>query len=284
MEKVLIIDGNNLLFQMFYGMPSKIYNKSGETIHATIGFISATMRLIKLIDASKVIVVFDEDGSEERKQEYEDYKSNRINNWDELPADEVPFNEEDKIIKCLEYMNIKVLKSKNMEADDLIASLALLYKEDNKVFISSYDSDFFQLIDNNISIIRYKGKNSKIIDENEFINSFGFIPSKYVFYKCLVGDSADNIKGINGIGKKRATTIVNNCSSFEELLANANKYLPSKIVDGLNGEKDRFLLNNKIITLTYMSEINYDILEFNFDNNKLSMSNSQVLSANKIFD
>ena len=62
MEKVLIIDGNNLLFQMFYGMPSKIYNKSGETIHATIGFISATMRLIKLIDASKVIVVFDEDG------------------------------------------------------------------------------------------------------------------------------------------------------------------------------------------------------------------------------
>lgn len=284
MEKVLIIDGNNLLFQMFYGMPSKIYNKSGETIHATIGFISATMRLIKLIDASKVIVVFDEDGSEDRKQEYEDYKSNRINNWDELPSDEVPFNEEDKIIKCLEYMNIKVLKSKNMEADDLIASLAILYKDNNKVYISSYDSDFFQLIDNNISIIRYKGKNSKIIDENEFINSFGFTPNKYVFYKCLVGDSADNIKGITGIGKKRATNIVNNCSCFDELLNNANKYLPSKIAEMLNGEKDRFLLNNKIITLTYKPEINYDILEFDFDNDKLSMSNSQVLSANKVFN
>lgn len=284
MENVLIIDGNNLLFQMFYGMPSKIYNKSGETIHATIGFISATMRLIKLIDASKVIVVFDEDGSEERKQEYEEYKSNRINNWDELPADEVPFNEEDKIIKCLEYMSIKVLKSKNMEADDLIASLALLYKDNNKVYISSYDSDFFQLIDSNISIIRYKGKNSRIIDENEFLNSFGFIPNKYVFYKCLVGDSADNIKGISGIGKKRATTIVNNCSCFQELLNNANKYLPSKITETLNGEIDRFLLNNKIITLTYKSEINYDILEFGFDNDKLSMSNSQILSANKIFN
>lgn len=284
MENVLIIDGNNLLFQMFYGMPSKIYNKSGETIHATIGFISATMRLIKLIDASKVIVVFDEDGSEERKQEYEEYKSNRINNWDELPADEVPFNEEDKIFKCLEYMSIKVLKSKNMEADDLIASLAILYKDNNKVYISSYDSDFFQLIDSNISIIRYKGKNSRIIDENEFKNSFGFIPNKYVFYKCLVGDSADNIKGINGIGKKRATTIVNNCSCFQELLNNANKYLPSKITETLNGEIDRFLLNNKIITLTYKSEINYDILEFGFDNDKLSMSNSQILSANKIFN
>ena len=134
MESLLIVDGNNLLFQMFYGLPSKIYNKSGQTIHATIGFISAIMRLIKLVDASKVIVVFDEDGSEERKQEYQDYKANRINNWDELPADEVPFNEEDKIIKCLSYMKIKVLRSKDMEADDLIASLALTYKEEYKVY------------------------------------------------------------------------------------------------------------------------------------------------------
>ena len=68
MENILIIDGNNLLFQMFYGMPSKIYNKSGQTIHATIGFISAIQRLIKMIDASKVVVVFDFDGSEERQE------------------------------------------------------------------------------------------------------------------------------------------------------------------------------------------------------------------------
>ena len=131
MENILIIDGNNLMFQMFYGMPSKIYNKSGQTIQATIGFISATLRLIKLINASKVICVFDDDVSIERKEEYEDYKANRTADYDSLPDDENPFKEEDKIIKCLNSMDISVLKSKNMEADDLIASLTYLYKSFN---------------------------------------------------------------------------------------------------------------------------------------------------------
>ena len=94
MDSLLIVDGNNLLFQMFYGMPSKIYNKSGKTIHATIGFISAIQRLVKLVDASKVVVVFDQDVNQERIDLYENYKANRVDNWEELPSDEVPFNEE----------------------------------------------------------------------------------------------------------------------------------------------------------------------------------------------
>ena len=284
MENILIIDGNNLLFQMFYGMPSKIYNKSGQTIHATIGFISATLRLIKLVNASKVICVFDDDCSKERKEEYEDYKANRTINYDELADEQNPFKEEDKIIKCLESMKISVLKSKNMEADDLIASLTYLYKNDNKVYISSFDSDFFQLIENNVSIIRYKGKNSKIVDENTFINDFNFTPNKYVFYKSLVGDSADNINGIDGIGKKRATTIVNNCNSFDELIIKANKLLPNKIALTIENQKDKFFINNKIILLTYKDEIIYDLNDFGFDESKLSYSNSQILSENKIFD
>lgn len=284
MESLLIVDGNNLLFQMFYGMPSKIYNKSGQTIHATIGFISAIMRLIKLVDASKVIVVFDEDGSEERKQEYQDYKANRINNWDELPANEVPFNEEDKIIKCLSYMKIKVLKSKDMEADDLIASLALTYKEEYKVFISSYDSDFFQLIDDNVSIIKYKGKNTNILTKEEFVNLFRFTPNKYVFYKSLVGDNADNIKGITGIGKVRATKIVNDCECFEELLEKSQSLLPIKICERLHLEKETFFINKKIITLTKKYFVNYDIGEYGFDKGTLSLTNSEILSINKVFD
>ena len=284
MENVLIVDGNNLLFQMFYGMPSKIYNKSGQTIHATIGFVSAILRLIKLIDASKVRVVFDEDGSEEKKQAYEQYKTNRINNWDELPSDEVPFNEEENIKKCLTYMGINYLNSKDMEADDLIASLVYLFKNENKVFISSYDSDFYQLIDENVSIIKYKGKSTSLFSLKEFIEAFSFTPDKYVFYKSLVGDSADNIKGINGIGKVRASKIVKNCSSFDELIDLSNQLLPAKIASCIKDEKERFLLNNKIITLTYNSKINYDIREFGFNKEISLLSNSTILSANKVFD
>ena len=105
MEKILIVDGNNLLFQMFYGMPSKIYNKSNKTIHATIGFISAIQRLINLIEATKVIVVFDKDPSNEKKELYKDYKANRTINWDQLKEDEVPFNEEGYICSCLSFLD-----------------------------------------------------------------------------------------------------------------------------------------------------------------------------------
>lgn len=284
MERLLIVDGNNLLFQMFYGMPSKIYNKSGQTIHATIGFVSAMQRLIKLVDASFVVVVFDGDVNQERIDEYKDYKANRVNNWDELPSDEVPFNEEENIIKCLNFMGIKVLKSINMEADDLIASLTLSNCEDYKIYISSNDSDFYQLINDNVAIIKYKGKDSKIIDKNEFYNIFNFDSSKYVFYKSLVGDSADNIMGISGIGKVRATKIVSCCDSFKKLLEKKNELLPKKIASSLEDEMNKFFTNKKIITLTQSPIINYDIREFGYNKDIISLSNSQILTINRIFD
>lgn len=284
MENILIIDGNNLLFQMFYGMPSKIYNKSGQTIHATIGFISAIQRLIKMIDASKVVVVFDFDGSEERQELYKDYKANRENNWDELQIDEVPFNEEENIWKCLDYLNIKYLLSKNMEADDLIASLTYLYNKDNKVYICSYDSDFFQLINENVSIIKYKGKNSKIIDNDIFKEMFGFDSNKYVFYKSLLGDTADNIKGFTSIGKKRASKIVSTFDSFEEFIDNRNHLFSEKLSNVIFEEKDIFYLNEKIIKLTYKQDVDYNLNNFIFDKDRVNEKNSTILSNNKVFD
>ena len=284
MENILIIDGNNLLFQMFYGMPSKIYNKSGQTIHATIGFISAIQRLIKMIDASKVVVVFDFDGREERQELYKDYKANRENNCDELQSDEEPFNEEENIWKCLDYFNIKYLLSKNMEADDLIASLTYLYNKDNKVYICSYDSDFFQLIDENVSIIKYKGKNSKIIDNDIFKEMFGFDSNKYVFYKSLLGDTADNIKGFTSIGKKRASKIVSTFDSFEEFIDNRNQLFSEKLSNVIFEEKDIFYLNEKIIKLTYKQDVDYNLNNFIFDKDRVNEKNSTILSNNKVFD
>ena len=107
MEKLLIIDGNNLLFQMFYGIPTKIYNKERETIHATIGFISAIQRIVKENAITKIIVVFDKDPAFDKIDSYNDYKANRPNDWENLPSDEVPFNEEEKIKRVLDYLNIK---------------------------------------------------------------------------------------------------------------------------------------------------------------------------------
>lgn len=281
METLLIIDGNNLLFQMFYGMPSKIYNKSGKTIHATIGFVSYLLKQIKLLNATKVVVVFDSEGSLEREDEYSDYKKNRVNNWDDLPDDEVPFNEEKYIVKCLNYLNINTIYSKGMEADDVIASLTKLYEKEIKVIISSFDSDFFQLINDNVSVIRYRGKNTVFYDKELFYDKFAFEPSKYVLYKALVGDNSDNIKGVKGIGKIRATSLVKLINKIDDI---ENLDINEKIKLNLLSDLDILKRNIKLIELKYKDIGNYNIDDFCFDLNKVNKTNSEILSACNVFD
>lgn len=281
METFLIIDGNNLLFQMFYGMPSKIYNKRGQTIHATIGFISFVLKQVKLFKASRIAVVFDYDGSIERQEIYNDYKANRINNWDELPMDEVPFNEEENIIKCLDYLGIKSIYSKNMEADDLIASLTKLFDKENKVIISSFDSDFFQLINENVCVLRYRGKNSLLFNEEKFKEKFGFPPDRYVFYKSIVGDSSDNIKGVPTIGRIRGSMICKECSDLKEI---NNSTLSLKIKDIILSNRDIIKRNDLIIRLKYIDSVKYDLDFFKFDNERIKKTNSEILSSCEVFN
>ena len=281
MERLLIVDGNNLLFQMFYGMPSKIYNKSGKTIHATIGFISYILKQINYFNISKIVVVFDGDTSKERKELDSNYKSNRTINWDELNEDEVPFNEEKYIIKCLEYLNIKVLYSLNMEADDLIASLTKLFEEDNEILISSFDSDFYQLINNNVSVLRYRGKCSKIINKDKFIDEFNFDPSRYCLYKAIVGDNSDNIKGVKGIGKVRGSIICKKYSSLEDIFMHE---LLDKYEKLLFNNKNIIEKNVKLIELKYKNGVKYKLIDFDFDKEKILMKNSEILSICKVFD
>ena len=280
MEKMLIIDGNNLLFQMFYGMPNKIYNKNGETIHATIGFISYVLKQINLYDITKCCVVFDRDMNVKRKELCNEYKANRKENWDELSPDEIPFNEEEKIIKCLEYLNIKVLFSNNMEADDLIASIVKLFEKQCEIIISSFDSDFFQLINDNVKVLRYRGKSTQIYDKLYFEEKFGFKPSKYVLYKSLVGDTSDNIRGVKSIGPKRASLIIKNNETLEDII---NSDIDIKYRELIKNNYKLIERNVCLIKLEYINNIVYEIEYFNFDRDKIKMKNSTILSICDIF-
>ena len=277
---ILIIDGNNLMFQMFYGMPERIYNKSGRTIHTTIGFISYLLKQISLTNATHIAVVFDEDGSDERKELYSDYKANRLDDWSSLPEEEIPFSEEDQIFKCLEYLEIKTIKSKGMEADDAIASIAMLFKDDAKITISSFDSDFFQLISDSTSVLRYRGKASVLWDKAYFESKMGFSPEKYPLFKALTGDNADNIEGVKGIGPKRGAEIVNVIASIDEDLS----LLKPQYKKALEDSKAIIERNIQLIKLKYRPEINISLDELCFSQEKAKLRNSEILSACNIFD
>lgn len=275
MESLLIIDGNNLMFQMYYGFPCAINNKKGKPIHGTIGFISYLLSEIKMVEATRVAVVFDEDSSEERREILPQYKANRID-YSSLPSS--PFTQEDDIVKCLRYLEIEPIYSKECEADDIIATLALKYGKDNRVTISSFDSDFFQLISNNISILRPRGKSSKIIDISSFEEAFGFSPSFYALYKAIMGDKSDNIKGVEGFGKKRSALVVKAIEENKSPLF----YLKEREKKKIEENEDLVKRNISLIKLVE-KDLDIALSSLSFNKKRVEEGNSRILNICGIF-
>jgi DNA polymerase-1 len=145
MNRILIVDGHNLLFQMFFGMPTKIIGAKGQAIHGVIGFIGALNRLADSCSPTHLVVMFDGEKENPRKDILKEYKANRID-YSEVPEDENPFTQLPIIYEALDYMGIKHAETTDCETDDVIAAYAMRYGKADEVVISSFDSDYFQLI------------------------------------------------------------------------------------------------------------------------------------------
>ncbi len=216
MDKLLLVDGSNLLFQMFFGMPARIVSQNGKPIHGVVGFVGALLKIITLTKPTHILVVFDGEKENERKEINSDYKSNRID-YSNVKDKNNPFSQLLMIYEALDYLGIKHVEADKYEADDLIYSYALNFNS-GYVIISSYDSDFFQIVSDKVSVIRYRGKNTSICDTNYIKERFGVTPDKFLDFKALVGDKADNIKGIKGVGPKTAAKFINKFGSIENML------------------------------------------------------------------
>ena len=280
MGPLLVIDGNNLLFQMFYGMPAPVYSKSGKSIHATIGFISFVLKQVKLLGAEGVCVVFDSDTSAERHELLPQYKADRPD-WNEMDENEIPFSEEENIVRCLRYLGIEPVYSVGMEADDVIATIAKRYGSERDVIISSFDSDFFQLINDHVSVLRYRGKASVMWDKAYFSEKYGFSPEHYALWKSVVGDKSDNIPGVPGIGEKRGSALMREYALTGEL---KGECLTERLRNSLSDNMETVERNLKLIKLSERTEVVFDDPEFSFDRERMALSNSEVLSACSVFD
>ena len=193
MDKFLIVDGSNLLFQMFFGMPARIVNGEGKAIQGTLGFIGALLKIIRKVDPTHILAVFDGEHENSRCEIDADYKANRID-YSMVNEKENPFSQLPDVYKALDYMGINYIETTNCEADDMIASYALSFCDNSDIVICSFDSDFFQLICERISVLRYRGKNTMLCSSQYIIEKYGIYPDQYAYFKALVGDTADNIK------------------------------------------------------------------------------------------
>lgn len=219
MEKLLIIDGSNLLFQMFYGMPARIVNHQGRPIQGTLGFVGALLKMIRLTRPTHVAVVFDGECTNPRRAVDADYKANR-SDYSQLPEEDTPFSQLPDIRKALDYLGICHRETADCEADDWLAGCAKRYGAQMDVVIASQDSDLFQLITDRVRILRYRGEKSALWGPEELEQKLGIRPDQYAAYKSLTGDPSDNIRGAEKIGPKTAAWLMAQFRDLDGLLAN----------------------------------------------------------------
>lgn len=258
MEKLLVIDGSNLLFQMFYGMPARIVNQQGKPIHGTLGFVGALLKIIRMTQPTHAAVLFDGEYVTERTALDADYKGNRPD-YSLVPEEDTPFFQLPDIYRALDELGIRHRETSDCEADDWIAGYAKEYGEEMDVVIVSQDSDFFQLITDRVHILRYRGKKTVICDSAYIREKLDIRPEQYAAFKALTGDTADNIRGVDKVGPKTAAALMQQFGDLQTLLANAESIRKPSIRDSVVRSKDRIAKNFRLICLNGAAELPFSL-------------------------
>ena len=248
MNRLLIVDGSNLLFQMFFGMPARIVNHEGKAIQGTLGFVGALLKIIRKVEPTHVAVFFDGEHENDRTLLDADYKANRLD-YSDVPEEENPFSQIQDVYAALDYLGIKHMETTDCETDDLIAGYALSYGQEMEIVISSFDSDFFQLITDKVSVLRYRGEKTVICTPKYIKEKYNITPKQYADFKSLTGDSADNIKGAEKVGGKTAALLINEFGTLENILASVESIKKPSVRESIIRNTERLRINYKLIKL-----------------------------------
>ena len=263
MSKLLVVDGMNLLFRMFYGMPARIVNADGKAIQGTLGFVGALLKILRAISPTHVAVIFDGECENERRDIDKDYKANRPD-YSQMPEDELPFSQLPDVYAALDLLGIRYFETTVCETDDVIASYAYKYGEEHDIVICSQDSDFFQLISERVSVLRYRGDASVICTPDYIRERLGIEPSLYADYKSLTGDNADNIKGAEKVGARTAAALVNEFGTLENIVAHANEIKKPSVRASIERDGERLMRNYSLIKLCDKTQIPFELSELEY--------------------
>ena len=249
MDKLLLVDGSNLLFQMFYGMPARIVNREGRTVHGTVGFVGALLKMLRMVNPTHTAVFFDGESHNPRRDLDPNYKADR-EDYSLLPEEETPFSQLPDICAALDYLKIGRAETVDCETDDWMAAYALSQGEDTALVLASMDSDYFQLVSSRVQILRYRGKNSVLLGPDEILEKTGTQPCNYAFFKALTGDTSDNLRGAPGVGPKTAAALVARFGGLEELLSRGEEIEKPALRAAVLENAERLRRNYSLINLT----------------------------------
>ena len=261
-DSILIIDGLNTFLRSFT-MINHI-NSDGAHIGGLTGFLKSIGYAIKLIDPTKVVIVFDGiGGSNNRRNLYPEYKANRhksrVTNYSIFNSkeeeDESISNQMERLIQYLQCVPLSLICIDGIEADDVIGYLANKFEafdSTREVTIMSSDKDFLQLVSNKVKV--YSPTKKKIYTHVEVLDEFKVSSFNFINYKILMGDTSDNIPGVNGLGPVKLLKM------FPELSSNIPLTL-NEIIQKSAENVNEHVLYSRIVERKKQLDINSQLMD-----------------------
>ena len=251
-QQLILVDGSAFLFRSYFSTLSQnLTNESGFPTGAMFGVVNAIKHLQRKYQDAKIIMIFDAKGSNFRHEMFPDYKANRSPAEDDLVIQIEP------LYKIVRAMGFHFLCEKGVEADDVIATLAKLAREEGiETIIASGDKDLFQLVGGNIKQLDMKGK---LYGEEEIKEKMGVNPNQILDLLALTGDSADNIPGVPSVGPKTASKWLELYENIEGVKANAEK-IGGKVGEKLRESFEILDLSYKLVQLKFDVKLPLNIL------------------------
>ncbi|TWX40721.1 DNA polymerase I [Frigoribacterium sp. ACAM 257] len=241
---LLVIDGHSLAFRAFYALPvDSFVNREGQHTNAIHGFISMLLSLLKNEKPTHLAVAFDISRFSFRTREYPEYKGTRS----ETPVEfvgQIPLLQE-----ALHAMGITTITKEDFEADDILATLAVRGRDDGyRVLVVSGDRDAIQMVNDDVTLLYPSARGVSELtryDRDKVFERYGIEPHQYPEIAALVGETSDNLIGIDKVGEKTAVKWINQFGSLDEVIAHADE-IKGVVGGNLREQKERAMRNRRL--------------------------------------
>ena len=253
-ETLMLIDGHALAYRAYHALPP-LTSPSGEPTNATLGFANMLLKAIEDYAPDYVVATFDP-ARTFRHEEYAEYKATRAATPDDLRA------QFGRIRQLTETLGIPVYVVDGFEADDLLGTLSLEASQQGlRTIIVTGDSDTFQLIDDNVSILTPQRTfgSVQLYTPERIKERYDLEPEQLVDLKALTGDSSDNIPGVRGVGAKTAARLMAAYGSLEAIYEHLDEVAPARFRNALEKGRDEAELSKHLITIVRDVDIDLDL-------------------------
>lgn len=256
-----VIDGNSLMHRAFHAVPPTMNAPDGRPTNAIFGFLNMFLKMIDAFNPDGVVVAFDKGKPRVRMEMLPQYKAQRP------PMDPDLHAQFPMIKELLTALNVPILQSEGWEGDDILGTLARLGEEAGcDMLLVTGDRDMYQLVTEHVNVVSTrKGLSDVAIMTPESVDDLyhGITPALVPDFYGLKGDTSDNIPGVPGIGPKKASALIAQYGSLDEVIAHADE-VKGKMGENLRAHIDDALLSRKVATIRTDAPVELDFDETSF--------------------